>query len=66
MRSWRYATSSFPLMADGDPARTNALYLDHIAAGIQALEDSRLDSQDRIVATRLAWRLAALSTIREH
>ena len=52
-------------MADGDPRVRNAMFLDHLAAGIAELENVRLSEADRVEATRLAWRLAALSVLRD-
>ena len=40
-----------------DPELSAALFLDHVKAGIERLEGLGLSEQDKIEATRLAWRL---------
>lgn len=48
-------------MTEGDPAILPALYLDHVAAGVEKLEGLVLDAEDRNMAGRLALRLVRLA-----
>ena len=49
------------LVTEGDPALLPALFLDHLRAGIDALEGCTLDLEDRHELSRLALRLIRLS-----
>ena len=46
---------------DFDPETENALYLDHLEAGVEKLEGSRLSLEHRNAVARLAIRLIKLS-----
>ena len=48
-------------MTDGDPTLLPALFLDHLRAGVDALERCTLDLEDRVELSRLALRLIRLS-----
>ena len=48
-------------MTEGDPELLPALFLDHLRAGVDALEGCTLDLEDRVELSRLALRLIRLS-----
>ena len=48
-------------MTEGDPTALPALFLDHLRAGVDALEGCTLDLEDRVELSRLALRLIRLS-----
>ena len=44
-----------------DPELSASLFLDHVKAGIERLDDAALSEPDRVEAMRLAWLLARIA-----
>lgn len=51
-------------MSEADPRALPALYLEHVRAGVSALEHEVLDESERQECVRLAWRL--MTRARKH